>query len=138
MTLCEMGLGQGGSMRQEVYQSCEEPTDWEQVVSSKCFVAITNSFMWQALAGEAPPTMPPTAADYTKNGLPWFEYYADVPALAGSQTFAKVKSVKEMADQKGEKVLPENESFEPGDANTIMIPGLLPATDARPLKSGAF
>jgi hypothetical protein len=135
---CDMGLGQGGSMRQEIYESDEKPQDWDQTVSSKCFVAIANSLMWQALAGEAPPTLPPTAADYTSHGLPWFEYYADAPALEGSPAFAKVKSVKEMAAQTSEKVLPENESFEPNEAKTIVIPETLSTAGAKPWKTGAF
>lgn len=135
---CDMGLGQGGSMRQEIYESDERPQDWDQTVSGKCFVAVANSLMWQALAGEAPLTLPPTAADYTSHGLPWFEYYADAPALEGSAAFAKVKSVKDMASQTGQKVLPENESFEPAEAKTIVIPAALPTTGAKPLKTGAF
>jgi hypothetical protein len=51
-TGAEMGLGKGGSMRQEIYQSDERPEDWDTSVSSKCFVAIANSLMWQALTGE--------------------------------------------------------------------------------------
>jgi hypothetical protein len=134
----DMGLGRGGSMRQEIYESNEQPENWDRTASGKCFVAIANSLMWQALAGEAPPTVPPTAADYTRRGLPWFEYYADAPPLEGSSALAKVKSVKEMAAQKGEKVLPENESFEPNEAKTIVIPETLPTTGAKPLKTGAF
>ena len=56
---------------------------------------------------------PPTASDYTKAGLPWVEYYDPraVP-LPGSDTLAKVKSVKAMSKAKGVSALPENPSVD--------------------------
>ena len=38
--------------------------------SSRCFITLVDAVQWQEITGEAPPTKPPTAADYTKSGLP--------------------------------------------------------------------
>jgi hypothetical protein len=63
--------------------------------------------------GEAAPSLPPTASDYSKAGLPWFEYYdPGAIALPGSGRLAKVKSVKAMSQSKGVSGLPENHSAE--------------------------
>ena len=78
------------------------------------------SSTWAAITGEAPPTEPPSAADYTAAGLPWFDYYGgDKTALEGAKRLGKLKSVKQMGEDKGERPLPENESVEPGPLITL-------------------
>ncbi len=109
-----MGLAAGGRMKQEIYEDPFNLDDWDMNHSSRCFVHIANSLVWRSITGEAPPTVPFTAKDYTKHGLPWFEYYSDnTAALNGSEELGKLKSVAEMAKEKGEVVLPENESVDP-------------------------
>jgi hypothetical protein len=105
----DMGLGAGGQMRQEVYEDPYEFDDWDQSQSARCFIHITNSQMWRAVTGEALPPPPPTAAQYTKAGLPWFEYYGEGPAVEGSAILHGVKSVFQLAQKKGETPLPEND-----------------------------
>ena len=110
----DMGLAPGGRMRQEVYEDRFEPSDWSQKDLSRCFVTIVNAALWPSLTGETPPTVPPTAAEYTKAGLPWFEYYdPGAVALPGSKALAKVKSVNALSELKGASVLPENDSVVP-------------------------
>jgi hypothetical protein len=46
-------------------------------------------------------------------GLPWFAYYADEEAIAGSSILKKLKSVVQMGKAKGDVPLPENESVKP-------------------------
>ncbi len=108
-----MGLAPGGRMRQEVYADPFAPTDWVQAHRRRCFITIVNAALWPSLTGETPPSVPPTASDYTKAGLPWFEYYnPEAVALPGSKTLAKVKSVKAMSKSKGVSVLPETQSVD--------------------------
>jgi len=108
-----MGLAPGGRMKQEVYDDPYGLDAWDQRHASRCFVTIANSVTWHAITGERPPLQPPTAADYAKAGLPWFDYYdADAKALDGSGQLAKTKSVVEMAKSKSEEPLPENASAE--------------------------
>lgn len=105
-----MGLAPGGKMRQEILGDPFPFEDWDRKQTSRCFVHIANSMVWQSITGAPPPAPPPTAAAYTKAGLPWFEYYAEgAQALEGSKTLAGLKSVKEMGEQKGDVPLPENE-----------------------------
>jgi len=107
----DMGLAPGGRMRQEIHADPFEFGDWDTSVSSRCFVHIANTLTWRAITGERPPTEPPTAADYTRRGLPWFEVYGgDAAALAGSTRLAGTKSVLEKGREKDERPLPENES----------------------------
>jgi len=53
---------------------------------------------------------PPTAADYTSAGLPWFDYYGgDAKAVEGAEKLGGIKSVAEMGNEKDESPLPENQ-----------------------------
>jgi len=106
-----MGLAPGGKMEQEIYEDPFQLDDWDLRHSSRCFVHIANSLVWQSITGAPPPNPPPTAASYTKAGLPWFDYYADgAKALPGSKLLAGLKSVLELGKQKGDAPLPENQS----------------------------
>jgi hypothetical protein len=99
-------------MRQEVYEDPFAPSDWSQKHVSRCFITIINTSLWPSLTGETPPSVSPTASDYTKAGLPWFEYYdSGAVALPGSDTLAKTKSVKAIGESKGVSALPENQSL---------------------------
>jgi len=110
--MMDMGLAPGGHMQQEIYDDPHSLTDWDQHHSRRCFVHIANSLVWRSVTAEEPPTVPPTAAEYTRAGLPWFDWYADRPALDGAGVLRKLKSVKEVGTEKGDVPLPENESIE--------------------------
>lgn len=128
-----MGLGAGGSMKQEVYGDQRPFAQWDQERSSRCFVHLTNSLVWREITGEAPPTEPPTARDYTAAGLPWFDYYdADQQALAGTAELKKLKSILDLGRQKREMPLPENQSIE-----KEKVVKLGPAA-RRPVREGVF
>ncbi len=90
----EMGLAPGGMMRQEVYSDDYGFSAWERDVRSRCFVHLLNSGQYRTVTGYAPPYEPPTAADYTEAGLPWFEYFdADLQALEGAPRLDRLDSV---------------------------------------------
>jgi hypothetical protein len=111
-TAPEMGLAPGGSMRQEIYDDPYGVHEWDRSVQSRCFVHLLNSMMWEAVTGSKPPLPPPTAATYAAHGLPWFEYYGEnLRALDGAAALARLRSVIEIARQKGERALPENDAF---------------------------
>jgi hypothetical protein len=118
----DMALAPGGRMKQEIYNDPFDLDDWDTAHSSRCFVHIANSLSWRAITGEAPPTVPPTAKQYSKAGLPWFDYYDDrAVALKDAGVLSKLKSVMGIAKQKGEQPLPENEPCEP-KAPVVLIP----------------
>ncbi|MBE0567782.1 MAG: hypothetical protein IH621_17645 [Krumholzibacteria bacterium] len=105
-----MGLSPGGRMRQEIYDDPHDFGVWDLAHTYRCFVHIANSLTWRAITGEAPPTLPPTAKQYTEAGLPWFDWYDEKhTAVGGSGVLAGLKSVKQMGEQKGEHPLPEND-----------------------------
>jgi hypothetical protein len=115
-TLCrvgaapDMGLAPGGQMRQEIFDDLHDLEDWDQDHSSRCFAHLANSLVWRQITGQTPPTVPPTAKEYTRAGLPWFDYYDDrLGAVEGSSILEKLKSVVGMGKEKGEVPLPENE-----------------------------
>jgi hypothetical protein len=110
-TSFDMGLAPGGRMRQKIYDDPHEMSAWDLRHPSRCFVHIANSLAWREVTGDAPPTDPPTARDYTHAGLPWFDLYDDdKKALAGADRFKSLKSVADVARAKREP-LSENESL---------------------------
>jgi hypothetical protein len=107
-----MGLAPGGRMRQEIYQDPFSIRDWDTEHGSRCFIHLVNSTTWHAITGQAPPSKPVSAKDYTEAGYPWFDYYdAEAKALRGSTTLAGVKSVKEKDEEKRTAGLSGNESI---------------------------
>jgi hypothetical protein len=112
----DMGLAPGGRMRQEIYDDPHSFDVWDTRQASRCFVHLTNALVWRSITTQDPPTTPPTADEYTRAGLPWFEYYAsDLRALAGGDRFGGMKSVAQLGKQKGDVPLPENTPVEPGN-----------------------
>jgi len=99
-----MGLGMGGSMKQEIYEDSFAPENWETSVTSRCFVHLLNSVGYADVTGHLPPHRQYEAADYAKAGLPWFDYYSDQAALEGSGRFKGLKTwrdfQREQADAK--------------------------------------
>ena len=109
-----MGLSPGGRMRQEIYADEFDFSDWDQSTSSRCFIHLLNSRAWRAVTGKNPPTIPPSARDYTEAGLPWYEYYTeDSTSLPASGVLGKLKSVFTLGKEKGQNPLPENQSTGP-------------------------
>ncbi|MCK8433275.1 hypothetical protein G3I77_09540 [Streptomyces sp. D2-8] len=89
-----MGLGVGGSMRQEVYQDDRPLTDWSGQAAGRVFVHLVTPPEWRRITGEAAPPSPVDRAAYTRAGLPWFDYYdEEAQDLAPTDTLASVKPV---------------------------------------------
>jgi len=110
----DMGLGAGGRIRQEIYQDGRPVDAWDSSATSRCFVHLCNSVVWQQITGQKPPHPPFKAAIYAKHGLPWFDYYRDdIGALHGSSILKKLKSVFHVARNKVEPSLVKQESVEP-------------------------
>ena len=108
-----MGISAGGRMKQEIYRDRYGKAAWSEDVCARCLVHLANSDVWRAISGEAPPTVAPTAKEYTEAGLPWFDYYSDAPALEGSEVLANVRTIKQIDQEKGTASLPGNERVSP-------------------------
>lgn len=116
-----MGLAPGGRMKQDIEKDPYDMNVWDLRHGSRVFVHIANSLAWRAITGEAPPTVPPTAKQYKKAGLPWFDFYGKGEAVEGSGVLAGLKTVLGMGEQKGETPLPENESFDPDGIKPVNL-----------------
>ncbi|MFH8933600.1 hypothetical protein [Streptomyces griseosporeus] len=89
-----MGLGVGGSMRQEVYQDDRRLRDWAEEPAGRVFVHLVTPPEWRRITGEEPPPSPVDRAAYTRAGLPWYDYYdEDAEDLAPTDTLQGVKPV---------------------------------------------
>lgn len=96
-----MGLGAGGRMKQSIFHDPRPLDDYDLEGAEACFLHVLNSAMWRAIAHEAPPQPPVTAEEYSRHGLPWFDYYRDdLQAIRGSGILAKLKSVFAVAAEK--------------------------------------
>ncbi|MFF6879277.1 MULTISPECIES: hypothetical protein [unclassified Streptomyces] len=95
-----MGLGVGGSLRQEVYQDDRPLTDWSEQPAGRVFVHLVTPPEWRRITGEAAPPSPVDRAAYTRAGLPWFDYY-DEDALDVAPT-GTLRSVKPVGDWLGD------------------------------------
>lgn len=99
----DMGLGLGGLMHQDIYADPFDADVWDLAHPSRCFVHLANSAQWAQITGEAAPTPPPTAADYARAHIPWFDYYASGEALPGSEALAALKSVATISAEQGDE-----------------------------------
>ena len=79
------------------------------------------------------PTTPPTAAEYTRAGLPWFEYYSERPAAETGGILGRLKGILQIGEEKGDVPLPENESVNPEHVVHLRT-GLAPGQ----VREGAF
>ena len=110
----EMGLAPGGLMRQDIYEDEHGIDAWDTSTSACCYVNIVNSVQLLHLTGCQPPSMPPTAQDYTDAGLPWYDYTDDeLEALEGAKKLAGLDSVASVKLKKGEGFLPDNDPVTP-------------------------
>ncbi|MFF3908084.1 hypothetical protein ACFYZJ_19335 [Streptomyces sp. NPDC001848] len=89
-----MGLGVGGSMRQEVYRDDRPAGSWAEEPAGRVFVHLVTPPEWRRITGEAPPPSPVDRAAYTRAGLPWFDHYDhDGEDLAPTDTLGRVRPV---------------------------------------------
>ena len=127
-----MGLGAGGRMRQSIERDPHALEDWDQRATQRVFVTLWHASRWRALTGEPVPTQPPSAQDYARAGLPWFQHYGRGAApQPGSDTLAKVKSLGSLHQQQTGAALPGS-----GDVATPEPVRLGPgAKGPRPIRS---
>jgi hypothetical protein len=113
----EMGLAAGGRMRQKIYPDDYGIGTWDQTNFGRVYIHIVNSLMYREITGKEPPTTPISAKEYTRHGLPWFDLYDEEKStLTSSDTLQKVKSVKEMDEEKGFEPQQDDSSVEVPDS----------------------
>lgn len=98
-----MGLGAGGTLRQAIYPDPHGLQTWDPENYGDLVVHIVNSAAYQEITGQAPPPTPVDARTYTEHGYPWFDRYdEDLGDISPSDTLAKVKSIRQLDDERGE------------------------------------
>jgi hypothetical protein len=128
----DMGLAPGGLMEQTIHKDAFGIDKFDQTVSAKCFVHLLNSQQYEVVTGKKPPHPAPTAADYTRHGLPWFqEAPADATALPGGAPLKKLDSVANMGNKLGQSPLPENEPLP-------CAPKVVPVKPSNQVREGEF
>ena len=115
----DMGLAPGGRMAQQVLADAYGLDAWDKSAHDRCFVHLSNSLAWKAITGKDAPTIPLSAADYSKHGFPWFTTYSEQPTSHGSTATKNLKSVVQMAAQGGQPIVLENESTNPNHVVNI-------------------
>jgi hypothetical protein len=108
-----MGLAPGGLIRQEIYEDRYGFDVWDRSASSRCFLTILDWTRWQSLTGEEAPSRPITKLTYDRLRIPWFDYYSDEPALAGSSRLAELKTMDKSAALGGRREPEESSRAEP-------------------------
>jgi hypothetical protein len=125
-----MGLAAGGLLRQEISEDINGIKSWDLDESKRCFVHILSSTQWEKATGLQKLQKPLTITDYEKQGLPWFEYYAESSeALKGAPLLAGLDSVAAKAVKLGRELLQDNESIKP--KKIISLSGMLKSVKDR-------
>lgn len=65
----------GGKIRQHIYRDQYGLDAWVREPAGRLQLDLIPAASWFDLTGKRSPTKPPNAHDYTKAGLPWFDYY---------------------------------------------------------------
>ena len=117
-----MGLGAGGRMRQIIHSDPFDLDDWDVAAAERVFVTLLHAADWKSITGENAPNHPPTAKEYSKAGLPWFEHYgSDQLALPGGEKISDITSVGDIFKDKIGVPLPNSEDVDTG-VSEILTP----------------
>lgn len=100
----QMTLAPGGKIAQSIVADTLDSTKWQSTRTVVFNAQILNSAAYKAVTGKGPPTLPMTAEDYAKHGLPFFKLYEEPSTVHGN--FDQVLSVAQMDEQEEEKVEP--------------------------------
>ncbi|WP_109530306.1 MULTISPECIES: hypothetical protein [Nocardia] len=103
-----MGLGAGGTMRQEIYTDPRPVTDYRSEADGRIFVHLVSAAEWHEITGEPAPSTPVTAHSYAEHGLPWFDYYdSDAEDLPPSDDLAAVRPTGDWLTDEGHNPVPD-------------------------------
>jgi hypothetical protein len=102
-------------LKQEIYSDKFKLDDWDLEAMDRVFVTLLHAKHWKSITGENAPNHPPTAREYSKAGLPWFDYYGcDQTALPGSKMLASIVDVGQLFKKKAGAMLPDSGDIETG------------------------
>ena len=70
-----MGLGAGGAIAQQVFADPNKAGTWNEKDYSDISIYLLNSEQFSEITGRPAPDSPISAAEYSRAGLPWFDFY---------------------------------------------------------------
>ncbi len=116
----EMGLGAGGRMTQKVYEDRHGLDTWEEASPAVAVIHIVNSAMFREITGMEPPATPVDAKTYTRYGYPWFALYDEhLHDIDPTSTLRGVKSIGQIAAEKGDTSITKDSSFTVPDSQVV-------------------
>jgi hypothetical protein len=117
-----LGLGAGGKINQEILKDRFSLDDWETDQIRRCFVTLLAAQDWTRITGEKMPAKPPTAKDYERAGIPWFNYSdPDEETLEGKTILGSIKSVVEISKEYGKRLLDPSVETSVDTKNVVRI-----------------
>jgi hypothetical protein len=116
-----LAVAAGGRMKGRVVADPFGIKHWDQSARISCFVTLIDGEQLPALTG-VPVLLPPpfTRADYAREGVPWFEVdYTGLMALGGAAEVPRIKSIKQINDERGLPSLESETAITPGEPHTL-------------------
>ena len=98
-----MGIAKGGRIQQKIYADTFDANDWDLSCSTRCWVHLCNSELWEQITGEKPPHKPFTAQEYIREDLPWYDHFSESKEISGSPVLDELKSVSEFSNEESEQ-----------------------------------
>jgi hypothetical protein len=96
-----LAIAAGGRLKERIFADPFGVGCWDQAARIRCVLTLIDAGEWPAITETPAPTAPFTAADYEREGLPWFEYYNDGVALSAVSGVADIKSMRELNIARG-------------------------------------
>lgn len=119
-TVMSMGLAAGGKMQQKIEIDPFGIDAWDVEATDRVFVSLIHAHEWKSVTGEIAPTQPPSAQDYSRAGLPWFDLYGgDQASLSAHSPLRRVKSLATIFEDKTGIKLPGSSDVATGPVHTI-------------------
>lgn len=89
-----MGLAVGGEIGQDIYSDPNPVSIWDNRNFADVRILLLNSEDFHNITGEDPPPSPVSADEYTRLGLPWFDFYderhVDVETASRMTSLARI------------------------------------------------
>jgi predicted RNA-binding protein with RPS1 domain len=115
----ELGIAAGGRMKQQITKDPYGAEFWDQENTSRIFVHIVNSTMFQQITGRRPPETPISAQTYTQHRYPWYDMYNE-DGVAPTGAFNNIKSVRDI-DQERYPAPQQNDNTVPINGNQVHV-----------------
>jgi hypothetical protein len=115
-----VGIAAGGRLSERIIADPFGVDCWDQAARIRCFLSLIDAREWPSITDTPAPTAPFTAADYEREGLPWFAYYKDgLPAAAGASDVLQVKSIGELQAAGGLPGIGAGDTIEPREVRKL-------------------